>query len=201
MKNNVIAFKSAVSSQEQSKKTDDCKAALLSQEKEINLLLHKNKSLFSALNRLLLEEYHSQRGIDFYNEGYLSATTFIKQALKKPFTFNRVISELFSMYYAHLFLGSDKKSMENSLFFINSQESFYSFCCSLKGKDEMQKRSTQVQLYYNKISSLLGHKNSVLQDYIITHRRIYKIDTEKLFFEGYLSYLNRLFAIAVGKLS
>lgn len=201
MKNNVIAFKCATRNEEQPQKTNECKTQFLRQEKAINLLLGKNKSLFSKLNRLLLEEYQSQKDIDFYNEGYQSAIAYIKKSLSQPFVYNRIISELFAMYYAYLLSSSDKGRMENSLFFINSQESFYSFCSSFEGKEAMQKRCTQIQLYYNKISFLLGHKNSVLQDYIITHRSIYKIDTEKLFFEGYLGYLNRLFSITLNKLS
>lgn len=201
MKNNVTAFKPLVYSHEQSEKLNDCRAELFNQEKAICLLLNKNKSLFSELNRLLLEEYHCLESIDFYNEGYLAAITFIKKSLRQPFVFKRVISELFSMYYAHLFSSEDKKSMESNLLFKNSQEKFYSFCSSFEGKEEMQKRCTRIQLLYNNISLLLGHHNTLLQDYMITHRMIYKIDTEKLFFEGYLSYLNRLFTIVVGKLS
>ncbi len=201
MKNNVTAFKSVGYSQKPLKKSNNCKAELLKQEKIISQMLNKNKSLFSELNRLLLEEYHYQKSIDFYNEGYLSAITFVKQSLRKPFIFNRVISELFSMYYAHLFSVADKKSMENSLFLINSHDSFYSFCSSFEGKNEMQKRCTQIQLLYNKISSLIKDKGTIFHDYIIMHRKIYKIDTERLFLEGYMSYLNRLFAVTLNKLS
>jgi hypothetical protein len=196
MKNNTIEF-SAAKFNLLSKQ----KKSLFKKGEKIKEILASDKVLFMQLETLLMEDYVSNDEIDFFNEGFKAANLYINKPLNHIENIKSSLSELFAMYYAHMNKKGIQKDMENSGIFINAQQSYFGLCYNLKQKEKIQQRITQIQLLYNQIQSILNGQNELLDEYIRLHRNIYKIDSERRFFEGYQFCFFKIVHSKISKLS